>query len=206
MSFILRGSTRLFLLLSVLSLNVHATEETAQAVERCEKAVTENVFRIRGKAAQDVQYLESRRIVLPGGGTGTAVKGEGRYRLAGRTVAFAYSCAYDADTGTTSGVVLRDPGGVRTAAPASVPPDISRVSPEACESAVATELKRKYPRVGRIAFGSESRRLRPGQNTLLVLEGQGAVERAAGLYSQPMSYSCEIDPRTGRVLRAATRE
>lgn len=197
------------LILGSAALHAFAADDPTPAAERCEKAVTETVFRIRGKAAEDVQYLEARRIVLPGGGADTAVKGEGRYRLHGRTVSFSYSCAYDADTGNTSGIVLRDPGGVRTpaaSAPAPVPLDLTRVSPEACEGAVAAELKRKYPRVGRIAFGSETRRLRHGQNQMLVLEGQGAVERAVGMYSQPMVYQCEIDPRTGRVLRAATRE
>ena len=49
----------------------------------------------------------------------------------------------------------------------------SNVSPEACESAVAATLKKQHPRVGRIHFGSDSRRMQPGENGRVELLGVG---------------------------------
>jgi hypothetical protein len=89
---------------------------------------------------------------------------------------------------------------------ASWQPDLTNVSPEACESAVAAVLKDRHPRVGRIVFGSESRQLQPAANARVGLLGQGAVQPAPGMNSVPFNYRCEIDPRSGRVLQAQASE
>ena len=85
-------------------------------------------------------------------------------------------------------------------------PDLSNVSPEACEAATAAALKQKYPRVSRIAFGSDTRRLQPAPNDHVGLEGQGALQRAPGMNSAPFKYRCEFEPRSGKIVQVQTSD
>jgi hypothetical protein len=183
----------------------------AAAGERCEAAVAETVKRIRGKQAQEIQFVGAKRVLAPAKGEGdeTDVKGEGRYRAAsGGTMAFAYSCLYNSRSGATSGVLFRETGAALSAGAAEPgwQPDLSQFSPQNCESAAAAALKDKYPRVGRIVFDGEGRQLRPAGNSSSALEGQGAVERAAGMNLVPFRYRCEFETHSGKVLSASTSE
>ncbi|MET0349728.1 MAG: hypothetical protein ABW067_08060 [Rhizobacter sp.] len=186
----------------------HAAEPSGPeaAGERCEAAVTETVKHMRGDDARQVQFTRAKRVVAPPVDEETDVKGEGSYRGAsGGARPFSYSCAYNIKSGNTSGVVFRDLGPARTGdAEAAWQPDLSTLSPEACESAVAAVLKGKYPRVGRIAFGSDSRRLRPAPNGRSGMTGQGSVERAPGMSLIAFDYQCEFEARTGKVVAART--
>jgi hypothetical protein len=175
-----------------------------RAAERCEAAVADTVRDIRGRSAQDVQFVGSKRAIAPTPDSKIGVKGEGIYRAAGGSgVPFTYSCAFDTETGATSGVVFRD-AAPRQAAPAPVAePDITLVSPEACEAATAGALKEKFPRVGRIAFDVGTRKLRPAPDAQTSLEGQVAVERAPGMALIPITYRCLFAPRTGRLVSAS---
>src|SRR5258707_3220 len=142
----------------LFSLGAGAVEvpEHAKAADRCEVAVAETVKRMRGKEAQEVEFLGAKRQIAPTPEEDLGVKGEGRYRRpGGAQVGFSYSCAYNSKTGETSGALFRElPSDVaRISKPWE--PDLLSVSPEACESATAAVLKQKYPRVGRIAFGSD---------------------------------------------------
>jgi hypothetical protein len=180
----------------------------AKAGDRCEAAVSETIRRMRGREANEVQFVAARRQLLPATDDETGVKGEGRYRAAsGDSVPFSYSCAYNSNTEATSGVMFRETG-VRTAAAAARPfePDLTFVSPEACESAAAAALKAKHPRIGRLTFGSDSRRMQPGVNGQVQLSGQGALQRAAGMNAVPFSYRCQVDPRSGRVAGIETSD
>ncbi|ARN21019.1 hypothetical protein [Piscinibacter gummiphilus] len=176
------------------------------AGERCEAAVTETVKHMRGDDARQVQFNRAKQVVAPPVDEETDVKGEGSYRGGtGGPRPFSYSCAYNIKAGTTSGVVFRDLGPARTDSPETAwQPDLSTLSPEACESAVAAVLKGKYPRVGRIAFGSDSRRLRPAPNGRSGMTGQGSVERAPGMSLIAFDYQCEFESRTGKVVAART--
>jgi hypothetical protein len=181
--------------------------DAAAAGEQCETAVAETVRRMRGRDAQEVQFVGAKRALTPMADDETGVKGEGRYRsAAGRTTPFTYSCSYNLKTGATSGVVFRDAGAVAPVAEAAREPDLTNVSPEACESAAAANLKQRHPRVGRITLGSDSRRVRSGNDGRIVLEGRGAVQPAPGMNAVPFSYSCEFDPRGARVVAVQTRE
>lgn len=178
--------------------------DTAKAVDRCEIAVAETVKRMRGRAAQELQFIGSKRKLLPAEDDETGVRGEGRYSSkAGGTTSFTYSCAYNAKTGATSGVMFRETGSDRASTDASWNPDLTHVSPDACETATAADLKQKYPRVARIAFGSDSRQLRPGSDDHTNLEGQGAVQRAPGMQLVPFNYRCEF-ARNGRIVSVQT--
>jgi hypothetical protein len=175
------------------------------AGERCEAAVAETVKHIRGDDARSVQFTAARRSVAPPVADETDVKGEGTYRGAsGRTRDFAYSCAYNVKTGNTSGVVFRDlRQGAEPSPEKPWQPDLATLSPEACETAIARSLKVKNPRVGRIAFGSDSRKLRPAAHGRTSMEGQGSVERAAGMNLEAFTYRCEFEP-SGRIVAAST--
>jgi hypothetical protein len=183
----------------------NAAVDAAAAGEQCETAVAETVRRMRGREAQEVQFVGAKRALTPASDDETGVQGEGRYRSpAGRTTPFTYSCYYNLKTGATSGVVFRDAGASAAVAEAPREVDLSSISPEACESAAAADLKDRHPRVGRITLGSDSRRLRPGPNGRIVLEGRGAVQPAPGMNAVPFSYSCEFEGR--RVVGVQTRE
>ena len=180
----------------------------AHAADRCEAAVAETVRRMRGAGAQEIQFIGDKRVVLPAKGDDTDVKGEGRYgSKSGGATGFAYSCVFNAKSGATSGVLFRETtAAVRGSADPVVQVDLSQLSPENCESAAAAVLKAKYPRVGRIVFDGEGREVRAAPNALATLDGQGAVERAAGMNQVPFKYRCEFETRSGKVVKATTTE
>jgi hypothetical protein len=183
--------------------------DPAKAAERCEDAVADTVRTIRGKEAREIEFVGGKRTLQPGEGDEMAVKGAGRYRAsAGSTVPFSYTCTYNATTGATSGAMFREtgprPGEVASGQPWQ--PDLTNVSPEACEAATAAALKDKYPRVGRIAFGSDTRRLQPAPNERIGLEGQGALQRAPGMNAAPFRYRCEFEPRSGKIVKVTTSD
>lgn len=183
------------------------TAQAARAAERCEAEVERTLRRIRGKVVQEVQFVAGRRVLTPAGDDETGVRGEGRYRAGtGAAVPFTYSCAYNAKSDSTSGAVFRDALAQRPAVERVFEPDLTNLSPEACESAVAGLLKTRHPRVGRINFGSDSRRIEPVGNGLVRLVGQGGVQRAPGMFAAPFTYRCEIEPRSGRVLDVQANE
>lgn len=175
--------------------------DSARALERCEASVVETLRKNRGPDAQDVQFVPAQRVVTPAEDGDISVKGAGRYRGRGAGNSFSFSCSFSTKTGLTSGVVLREAGsGSGGRAEAAWNPDLSRISPEACESAVAQLLKQKHPRVAQIAMEPDTRRLQRGADHHVLLLGQGAAQRAPGMNAVPFNYSCEVDPRNGRVL------
>lgn len=194
------------LLASVLRPAAAAPADAAKATDRCETEVTETIRRMRGREAKEVQFLAARRVLLPSGEDETAIKGEGRYRGAAGSVSFTYSCAYSAATDATSGVVFRDAGATRAVPEKAFEPDLTNVSPEACEAEAAGALKKLHPRVGRINFGADSRRMQPGSNGRIELVGRGSVERAPGMNLIPFSYRCQVEPRSGKVVDISTSE
>ncbi|MCG3189121.1 MAG: hypothetical protein LKCHEGNO_01389 [Burkholderiaceae bacterium] len=181
----------------------HAQAEAAKAADDCEAAVTESVKRVRGKNAQDVQYVKAKRSIAPSAEDETSLRGEGRYRAAGgRIVPFTYGCAINTKTGATSGVVFREL--VATAEEKPFQPDLTHVSVADCDSAAVASLKRQNPRAGHIVVDGESRQLRPAPDERIALEGRGAFERAPGMNSAPFTYRCELEPRSGRIVSVHT--
>lgn len=173
----------------------------AKAADSCEAAVSDTIKEMRGRNASDVQFNKDKRVLSPTTGDETDIKGAGRYRnAAGTSTPFTYGCAYNDKTGATSGIVFRDAGGSRASEEKEWQPDLLSVSPEACETAVAATLKSKHPRVGRIAFGSDSRQLRPAPGGRASLEGIGAVQRAPGMNLVQFNYRCEFEPGNGKLV------
>jgi hypothetical protein len=186
------------------------------AAKACEDEVGETVKRMRN-SAQQVQFVGGKRVLDELSADETGIKGAGRYRArAGGSVDFTYSCTYNAANNTTSGVLFSDstataaldpaPRGGAAAAQAASAIDGAIGSTDACESAVAQALQERHPRVGRIVFGSDTRRLTPAPNARTAMEGDGAVQPAPGMNQVKFSYRCVYDPRSGRVDRVTTRE
>jgi len=195
------------LLLCAAGASAPARADMTHAGDRCEAAVADTVRRVRGPQAKEVQFIGAKRALSPNGEDEMGVKGEGRYwSSAGGSVPFAYTCAFNAKTGGTSGVMFRETGVVAGKAESTWQPDLTHLSPDACEAATAAALKDKYPRVGRIAFDSDSRQLRPSSNDRTSLEGAGAVERAPGMHSIPFRYRCEFETASGKVVDVQTNE
>ncbi len=178
--------------------------DNARALERCEASVVETLRKLRGNDVNDVQFAPAQRAVAPADEAEVGVKGAGRYKGRGGGNSFSYSCSFNLRSGLTSAVVLREAGGGAADREPAWQPDLSRISPEACESVVAQHLKEKHPRVAQIAMEPDTRRLQPAPGNHTLLLGQGAVQRAPGMNAVPFSYTCELDGRSGRVRGVKT--
>lgn len=185
-----------------------AAADLSEAAPRCESEVTKTLQRLHGRDFREVRFDAARRQVALADADDAAVRGEGRWSGASGTSTFRYSCAYSTKTGEASGVVLNETRPSRAGARADPAwePDMSLVSPTACESAAAAFIKGKNPRVSRIAFDADTRRLLPADAGRIGLEGQGALQRAPGMAAQSFGYRCEFDGRNGRVVAVSTRE
>lgn len=175
---------------------------------RCEAQVQEALQRVHGKALRGVKFEAAGRTVVRGEGDDATLRGAGRTQIDGGGGAFQYSCAVNLKTGEASGSVVRDAGAVAAQArrERDWEPDLSKVSPADCEAAAAALLTGRYPRIGRIAFDAETRRLEPAERQRIGLDGRGALQRAPGMLAAPFSYRCEFDGRTGRVLAVQANE
>jgi hypothetical protein len=173
------------------------------AAEACEKAVRETLAGSRGPAPEVSFNAPPAAAPGPADAAESVLRGSGRVRN-GRT--FSYSCNFDTRKGEVSGVVLRDASPAsaqRAAAPvANVEPDLSRLSPAACESAAASALQRRWPNVSRIAFNSDTRSLSQDAAGEAQLSGRGTALPTADAPSTHFSYRCTIDARSGRVTAA----
>lgn len=176
----------------------------ADAFAKCEHAVRQALLpaaktttELRFSAAPSVQQSLSNdnQIVL---------RGEGQWRDAAATRKFTYSCNLDRQSGESVGVVIRQAAAQPTA-PAKAQtiqePDLSQLSPSACESSAAAALKQRWPRVSKISFDSATRSLTQQSSSRAELHGQGHAQSAPE--SQVLThfgFACTIDPRDGRVV------
>lgn len=175
----------------------------------CEAAVAETLRGLRGKAANEVKFGAARNVVPPPAGENPTLAGKGQYRgLSGSARPFNYTCTFDAQTGKASGVVLREAAAAAPGAGTEKPwePDLTNLSPQACEAAAAAALKEQYPPIGRIRFASDSRRLLPAAGARTSLEGRGTLERAAGMNPAPFTYRCLLEASSGKVVSVQTQD
>jgi hypothetical protein len=171
----------------------------------CESAVNDSLRQLRGRGVQGVQFTADAQLVDGDGGQ-VDVKGAGRYRLgAAAPVDFRYSCVFDRHTGLASGVVLHDAPAGNTAPLPVWHADLSRISPAACESAVADRLQRAYARASGITFDGGDRRLEPAGGDVSALVGSGHLVRAPGMAPGWFRYRCQFDA-AGRLTDATAGE
>lgn len=175
------------------------TEELA----RCERAVRQAL--LPNGAAAELRFAAAPSVQRPLPDDGRIVlQGEGKWRDAGTVRAFKYSCNIDAQGSDAVGVVIRQlspaPDAAATA-PKAMEPDLSHLSPAACESSAAAALKRRWPQVSQISFDVETRRLTQQSASRAELQGQGRAQASPGSPTLVhFGFECTVDPRDGRVI------
>jgi hypothetical protein len=174
-----------------------------KAAQHCEDEVAATIGRVRSPGIHNVQFKRAARATSAEGYE-IRVQGQGHYQqgIIGNAISFTYSCAFNTETGTTSGVVFRENKTLSSAAQKVWQPDLSKVSPEACETAIAALLKGQYPRVNGIIFLSETRKLQPSSGTQISLEGKGTLQRALGMKPNSFKYQCEFEQNAGKLVKA----
>ena len=178
------------------------THDAAEAVTQCEAAVGDAIREMRGKQVQAPQFEDDARAARATGDQ-LDVKGTGRYRrTAGATpVAFRYSCAFNEATGVASGVLFHETDKSSEPALPVWQADISKISPESCETAAASALQNSNPRASSIVFDGTTRKLEPAGEGGTALAGSGRLVRAPGMQPSAFRYRCEFDT-AGKVVSA----
>lgn len=190
------------------------TSAGSTAVQACEKAARETLQTGRGAAVETAFNAAPTRQPGLADGDDISLRGDGRYRRGGGAwQSFGYNCTVNPRTGNVAGILLRD-AAAATAAPAAAArsaaarpeaprgeADIALVSPEACESAAAGALMRRWPQARSLAFNGESRRLEADAIGQSVLSGQGQAVPSPGALPTHFGYRCTFDAR-GRVVAA----
>jgi len=175
------------------------------AVEACERSARQAVPNL-GRELVEVTFT-SPPTVQPGPSIDGQVvlRGAGRWRAPTGVRTFTYTCNVETKSGEAVGVVMRDttPPPVAKAPPARPPaePDLSELSPAACESRAVAALKARWPRVSQITFDPRTRVFQQPTASSASLHGSGQALPTADSATRLFGFDCEIDPRDGRVLR-----
>ena len=177
----------------------------ADAVAACERAARQS---IAPQAAQSPEVTFDAAPAIDSGLSGDSqvvLRGSGHWRSPDGPRRFAYSCNVDLRSPESVGLVMRDltPPGQAQVARARPEPDLSHLSPVACESSAAAALKQRWPRVSQINFDGNTRSLEQDSPSRAALHGQGHALPAPDAPQTHFGFDCEFDPRDGRVL--ATR-
>jgi len=176
------------------------------AVAACERSARE-ALGSHGIAATDVTFTASPTVDKGLSNESQAVlRGSGRARGAHGARTFDYSCNVDLRTSEAVGLVLRDTivlAAKKEPARAPAEPDLSHLSPAACESSAVQALKQRWPRVSQITFDAETRTFAQESAEQAALHGRGRALPAPDVPPTLFGFDCTIDPRDGRVL--ATR-
>jgi len=181
--------------------------ETASpaVVEACERSARQAVPNL-GRELVEVTF-NGPPTVQPGPTIDgqIAVRGAGRWRAPGGVRTFTYTCNVETKSGEAVGVVLRDttPQPAAKAPPPRPPaePDLSQLSPAACESSAVAALKARWPQVSQITFDVRTRTFQQPSASSALLHGSGQALPSADSATRLFGFDCEIDPRNGRVLR-----
>lgn len=175
-----------------------------EALAQCERAVRQALLPQSGTAA-DVRFSGKPPLPrAPADGSQIVLQGEGQWREAAALRKFKYSCNIDPNSGQAVGVVIRQAATPQAEQAEPKPikdPDLSHLSPSACESGAAVALQQRWPRVSQITFDTETRSLTQQSASRAELHGQG---RARPAPESPVivhfGFDCTIDPRDGRVI------
>jgi hypothetical protein len=178
-----------------------AAPASADPLARCERAVRQALMPQAGPNAE--LRLSPATSRPPSDGGPMLLQGEGQWRDAGTLRKFRFSCNIDPQDESV-GVVIRQvtpPQAAQTLPKLIEEPDLSHLSPSACESGAAMALQQRWPRVSQITFDAETRSLTQQSASRAELHGQGrarpAPESAVLVH---FGFDCTIDPRDGRVI------
>ena len=174
----------------------------ADAAAACERAVRQSLASRAGPAAE-LKFTANPAVQpsLSNGGQ-LVMNGAGSWRSGSTLRRFEYSCNLEARNPEAVGVLIRDltpPSADPAPARAAIEPDLSNLSPAACESAAAAALKKRWPAVSQVSFDSSTRRLSQDSASKANLRGQGNALPGPGSPVTHFEFDCEVDPRDGRV-------
>lgn len=187
---------------SAASRPASAAQATADALAACERAARQSLTAGTGNSVADLKFTGAPSEP-PGSDPQMVLRGSASWRSASGPRRFDFICNVDLRTPEAVGLVIRDttPAPPESAtARAAVEPDLSNVSPTACESSAAAALKKRWPRVSEISFDTATRTLSQESATQAELRGQGRALPAPGAPATHFSFDCQFDPRNGRVL------
>ena len=172
------------------------------AMDACLRAARQS---LTTKGVPPVEVALNPPTVQPGPSTDSqALRGTGHWRGAGGVRNFNYSCNVDTRSSEALGLVLRDVTPASAEAPPPKPPtepNVTELSPAACESSAAEALQQRWPRVTQITFDRDTRSFKQESAVKGELHGSGRAIATQGAPSTFFVFDCEIDPRDGRVLR-----
>lgn len=176
--------------------------DRAAAVAACERAAQATLRDTRGATATAVFTTAAALVPGPADATELTLRGSGQARTAGGARPFSYSCSFDTRSNAVAGLVLRDAtsGTQAAATQRMVEPDLSQISPTACESAAAGSLKRRWPGVANIVFNANARQLSQHEGGHAMLRGQGTAVPSLRDPMTHFAYDCTVDPRNGRIV------
>ena len=173
-------------------------------VEACERSARQAV---PGSGRQPVEVSFTAAPTVQPGPTidgQIVLRGAGRFRAPTGMRSFTYTCNVDVRSAEAVGLVLRDTtpaAAVKAAAPRPpAEPDLSALSPAACESSAVAALKARWPRVSQISFDPRTRVFRQPSADSAQLHGSGQAVPSVDSATRVFGFDCEIDPRDGRVL------
>lgn len=187
---------------SAASRPASAAQATADALAACERSARQSLTAGTGNSVADLKFTGAPSEP-PGSDPQMVLRGSASWRSASGPRRFDFICNVDLRTPEAVGLVIRDttPAPPESAtARAAVEPDLSNVSPTACESSAAAALKKRWPRVSEISFDTATRTLSQESATQAELRGQGRALPAPGAPATHFSFDCQFDPRNGRVL------
>lgn len=173
-----------------------------EAVAACEQAARQSL----GPQAQSAEVTFSPPPTVQEGLSSdnqVVLRGAGRWRSASGLRSFTYSCNVDLRTAKAVGLVIRDAAPVAAAAaPARMPaePDLTALSPAACESSAVQALKRRWPRVAQIRFDNATRSFQQKTPSRAELHGHGRALPLPDAQPTHFGFECEIDTSDGRVV------
>ncbi len=175
---------------------------SADAAAACERAARQSITR-QDQVAAEIRFNGAPTVQpSPSGDGSLLLQGGGQWKTSADARRFEYRCSWDPRSPDAVGLVMRDttPAGSepKVAKPA-IEPDLSFVSPAACESSAAAALKKRWPRVSQISFDPQTRSLAQESAAKAMLRGQGRAQPAPGEPTVYFSFDCELDPRNGRV-------
>ena len=173
----------------------------SEALARCERAVRQALAPQAGEVRFSATTPAPQSL---SGGSQIVLQGEGQWREAAALRKFKYSCNLDSRSGEAVGVVIRQttpPLATQAESKTIKDPDLSHLSPSACESGAAVALQKRWPRVSQITFDPRTRSLTQQSASRAELHGRGrartAPESPALVH---FGFDCTIDPRDGRVV------
>jgi hypothetical protein len=174
------------------------------AVEACERSARQSV---PGSGRFLVEVIFAAPPTVQPGPTidgQIVLRGAGRFKSPTGMRSFSYTCNVDLKSSEAVAVMLRDttPQPTAKAPPPKPPaePDLSELSPAACESSAVAALKARWPHVSQISFDARSRVFKQPSASSASLHGSGKAVPSSDSPMRLFGFDCEIDPRDGRVL------